>query len=152
MTREPHTVRASLQRDALLLDGDDLTAGHKGAIIGVLNEHAGGDDARRIMASWVFDWTPEKRVEQKSSKTWTEGQWRALAKWIDAYQHEETEEWLISESFKVEVKVVTRVACAFYDYARVCVVDELIDDDLPPMVREAIILGGVIKEVKDDEE
>lgn len=144
MTREPHTVRASLQRDALLLEGSDLTKGHKGSIVGVLNTHTGNDASRKILLSWVFDWTPEKRVELKSTKTLTEGQWRALSVWIDAYQDGDTLEWLLSERFLSEVKAVTNIALAFYDSTHVSVVDELLDDY--PMTKEAVVLGGVVKD------
>jgi hypothetical protein len=77
-------ARAKLRRDAYTIKGDDLKSGHKGAIIGSLNEAFGGDENRHLALAWLFDYNNDPPIVKKSSKTLTNGQWLALKEWLNA--------------------------------------------------------------------
>jgi len=152
MHRDIFEVKADLERDATdwQFAGVPLTKGHKGSIIGNLNKYMGGDLRRQLALYWLFDreeW--QGRMEMKSSKTLTEGQWQALNRWIDASHEPVRDEWLISQRFITEAKAVADVAEAQY-YADNAVQLDPLFDEYPEAVKEAMKLGGVITDMFKD--
>lgn len=146
--RDPFLVREHLRRDSQMYQDDmEFSKGHKGAIVGVLNKYTGSDDMRSLVLGWLFDKTWQTDLQAKSSKTLVDAQWYALDRWIDSYQDEDTGKWEVSERFKYEVKmVVDTINLEVLNAPRA--VDELFDDS--GMVKEAVDLGGEVREVVED--
>jgi hypothetical protein len=89
--------------------GETFSTGHKGAIIGSLNDAFGSDWNRRIALSWLFKTVPD---ENFSTKYMTDGEWYALNRWIGSWHEEDG--WHVSRSFYVEANAVVRFALKEY--------------------------------------
>lgn len=152
LLREPYTVRAMICRNAVLLSEQELLPKkHAGALVGYLNKHCGGDLQRQIVLGWLFDYTEQEfeRLEPKSSKTLTVGQWLALNKWLDPAP-DEGGGWGLSPFVVKEIENVARLALGVYERVSMLVHDELLP--YPPLVSTALQMGGEVTQITDEPE
>jgi len=73
-----------------------LDRGRKGAIIGALDEYTMGKEGRYRVLGWLFG-----TGNRMSTKELKENQWRALYKWCDFYQDEDSN-WNVGAGFADE--------------------------------------------------
>lgn len=90
-------IKTRLRRDATKWDGDPLSRGAKGALIGYLNKLAGSDSMRRLI---LYTWfrQVETEIEGLSTKSLSEKEWGSLHKAADAFEHEG--EWMVSARYR----------------------------------------------------
>jgi hypothetical protein len=146
--RDAYTVKRAILRDVDLYRDDlEFSQGHKGAMIGNLNEYLGGDAIRHIVLSWIFCNDPEFMIPI-SSKELRDKQWYGLYRWIDSYQ-DENGEWHVAPNFPQEATWVATCAMLAYSKTNAVVRDELFDP--PPEIAAKIVeMGGVIQKITED--
>ena len=92
--------------------------GVRGAITGTLNLLFASDgkklenEKRHTVLGYLFG-DPEKRLKPKSAKELTDGQWYALARWLDLSRSVDRK-WLPCEYFKTEALWVLAAAMQKY--------------------------------------
>lgn len=117
------------------------TPGQRGAVIGIINKIAGGDDNRKLMLGWLFA-SEGELFDRVSTKSLSDEQWAALYAWCDFRKDEDKIIWIPKESFSQEC-----LAClsgAMDDYFKVRYSERGDLPEPPDIVAEMVSLGGEI--------
>lgn len=126
-----------------------IDPGVRGAIVGYLNEALGGDEYRRIVLGWLFDFP-----EPLSSKALLDGQWFALHSWIVPRRDESTGHWVPGENFAVEARLVLTSALVWNEAVKPKPPEDLLSIfDEPVIASEELPefeINKPIKEVKKE--
>ena len=117
------------------------TAGQRGAVIGVINKIAGGDDNRKLMLGWLF--AKEDLFDRISTKTLTDEQWAALYAWCDFRKDEDRIIWMPKDTFSQEC--LACLSAAMDDYFKVRYSERGDLPEPPEIVAELVHdLGGEV--------
>ena len=142
IARSAAEVKARVQKDSSW-NGVNTTEGRKGAILGALNKHLGGDQHRKIVLGWLFD-----KPGSISSNTLTDGQWVGLTFWISFSKDEHTNEWHVCEEFPIEAsRVLTETLKHFGQLTLPEIEGELPDTHIQTAVAD---LGATVAVVTDE--
>lgn len=110
LPRSAEKIRETIIRNSKLsINKEPLSKGHKGAIIGNLNEHLRGDNNRHLVLGWIFK---SGDTEGISTKELSNSDWHALNYFIDSYK--EGGEWKCAENFPVECGILLTRALKDY--------------------------------------
>jgi hypothetical protein len=116
------------------------TPGQRGAVIGIMNKVAGGDDNRKLILGWLF--AEGELFDKLSTHNLTDQQWSALYAWVDFLKDEERIIWKPKPSFNQEC--LACLSASVDDYFKLKYKDR---DDLPEppdILSVAVQLGGEI--------
>jgi hypothetical protein len=118
------------------------TAGQRGAVIGIINKIAGGDDNRKLMLGWLFAKEGDL-FDKVSTKTLSDEQWAALYAWCDFRKDEEKIIWLPKDTFSQEC--LACLSAAMDDYFKVRYSERGDLPEPPEIVAELVHdLGGEV--------
>lgn len=117
------------------------TPGQRGAVIGIINKIAGGDDNRKLLLGWLFAKEGEL-FDKVSTKSLSDEQWAALYAWCDFRKDEDRVVWIPKESFSQEC--LACLSAAMDDYFKVRYSDRGELPEPPDIVAEMVSLGGEI--------
>lgn len=117
------------------------TPGQRGAVIGIINRIAGGDDNRKLMLGWLFAREGEL-FDKVSTKALSDEQWAALYAWCDFRKDEERVIWMPKDTFATECLAV--LSAAMDDYFKVRYTDRGDLPEPPEIVAVAVSLEGEI--------
>lgn len=152
---DPMLIRSRIKKSSLFydekLDGE-VTPGKRGLVVSLLNTYCRGDDVRHILLGWIFG--DIHNLRPKSIKELSTGDIYALYTWINPEKDEAEGIWLPSLQFEDEIYVLVTEAVALHSGAKK---PRIVDHDvekmlerMPPLVREAIRLNGILVEETDD--
>lgn len=111
-TRNPQELREFFSRQiAMDVPGINLSYGARGALVGALNKHLGGDEMRKLVLGWLFS---GGQVRAMSSKELTDSQWNVLSDWVGMWHDEDVNEWRVRDGFTYEAaQVLTETVKAY---------------------------------------
>lgn len=117
------------------------TQGQRGAVIGIINRIAGGDDNRRLLLGWLFA-KDDEVFNRISTKTLDDAQWASLYAWCDFSKDEEQMIWKPKDTFKQEC--LACLSSAMDDYFNIQYAEQEELPSPPDIVSLAMSLGGEI--------
>lgn len=114
------------------------TQGQRGAVIGIINRVAGGDDNRKLLLGWLF--ANEGEVfDRVSTKTLNDEQWAALYAWCDFEKDEDRIIWKPKPSFAQEC--LACLSAAMDDYFDIRYTERGDLPEPPDIVANAVEIG-----------
>lgn len=146
------SVMSQLYTDASFYGGVEVEKGLKGAIIGAINNYAGGNKNRRLLLGYLFA-REESRFDELSTKELAEKHWFALFQWVQPWKDEDDNQWKTRFEFPGECVAVYHCAVVDYDADCARVRDPMFEPDGTPssITRFLLDQGGTIADVKDGE-
>jgi hypothetical protein len=114
------------------------TQGQRGAVIGIINRVAGGDDNRKLLLGWLFA-NEGEIFNRVSTKSLDDEQWSALYAWCDFRKDEDRVIWIPKETFSQEC--LACLSAAMDDYFDVSFMDADGLPSPPDIVAAAVEIG-----------
>ncbi len=114
------------------------TRGQRGAVIGILNRVAGGDDNRKLLLGWLFAGEGDI-FDRVSTKSLNDEQWASLYAWCDFRKDEDHILWIPKSTFSQEC--LACLSAAMDDYFDLKYLEREGLPEPPDIVATAVEIG-----------